>query len=163
MLYIQDTFEEVLDILKIHGDDIMMAFYGNECKSYLEQDGHFEEDLMFYSCYEGGKFFPLLFGFKKFDQNQLNKIPNKQLEPLLPDYIYHCRIETRGVKRNYFTDQVHYFTIFMGEKTILFQTYGGVKGILIKYIHNDINDIIKEIIFGSTEHYRLLFEIPKEM
>ena len=38
-----------------------------------------------------------------------------------------------------------------------------MKGILVKYIHDDINIIINEILSGSTEHYRRLFEIPKEM
>ena len=106
-MIIDDTFNDVLDILKIYGDEIMMAFYGNECKAYLEADGDFRDDLMFYDCYDGGKFFSLLFRFKSFNQRVLDRVPIKPLDSLQYGFIYHCKIETTGVERNYATDQVH--------------------------------------------------------
>lgn len=171
-----EEFSEVLDILKLHGDEIMMAFFGNECKVDLMRDlrEDFEEgtqefveaerSLMYYSCYEGGDFIPLMFGWDNYDRDQvLDTVPQLSKISLKSGYIYHCKLETASGIANYNTDQVHYFTIFRGERTILLQTYGGTKGILVKYVHNDINEILNQIIRGDGEYYRRLFEVPDYM
>jgi hypothetical protein len=163
-----EDFSEVLDILKLHGDEIMMAFHGEECMTDLKRDlqEEFEaekDNLIFYSCYEGGKFLPLLFGIKNYDQRNMLDNTEPELPSFQKGFIYHCLIQTFASKNDYISDQNHYFTIFCGERTLLFQTYGGAKGILVKYIHGNIKGILKEILQGNTENYRRLFEIPSHM
>lgn len=163
-----DTFSEVLDILKVHGDEIMMALYGNECKADLKEgdpeafDENGESDLFYYDCYHGGEFFPMLFGLDDYNRHyQLDISPARSQLPLEQGYVYHFLIETRTIEAAYGNDQNHYFTIFYGERTILLQTWGGYQGILVKYIHGDISEILAGILRGNSENYRRLFEIPE--
>lgn len=165
-----DTFREVLDVLKVHGHEIMMALYGDEEKCNLKRDFTDEEweteqhNLMFYSCYEGGDFIPKLFGLKTYDRNAtFNSTPIRSKAALKNDAIYHCELNTYNESRDYGSAQVHYFTILVTNVTILVQTYGGVDGILVKYIHGDVNVILNKIISGSGDHYRRLFQVPKDM
>lgn len=167
----RNTFREVLDILKIHGHEIMMALYGDECKRALRLDFTPEEweieekSLMFYSCYEGGDFFPILFGLKNYDRRTIfDDRPEVSVANLKRNYIYHCEINTYVESKDYGSTQVHYFTVLHSDDaTILLQTYGGTDGILVKYVYADINIVLSDIIGGSSETYRRLFEIPKYM
>ena len=165
-----NTFREVVDILKIHGHEIMMAFYGNEEKCNLQRDFTPEEweteqhNLMFYSCYEGAEFLPMLFGLQDYNRDAFfEKTPVQTESAMKKGYIYHCKVNTYNETREYGSTQVHYFTVYVSDVVVLFQTYGGTDGILVKYVHNDINDILDEIIAGSGESYKRLFEIPKHM
>lgn len=168
---LDNTFREVLDILKIHGHEIMMAFYGDEQKAELKKSCTpekwvtMEHELMYYSCYEGGEFLPTLFGLKGYNRYaSFEKLSNVDVPHLKQNHIYHCELHTGIAGDDGFgANQVHYFTIFYSDVVVLLQTYGGVDGILVKYVHSDINDILNEIMNGSGEDYRRLFEIPSDM
>lgn len=164
-------FNEVLDILKIHGHEIMMKLTGNECRETFkrglgdrfaqkEKDGK----LMYYSCYDGMDLIPRVFGNVDFDRRaDLDSISPTRI-PLAVNQIYHCKLDTGTDEEDYGMEQVHYFTIVYAEaQTILLQTYGGTQGILIKYVHSDINELLSAILHGSAETYRRLFEVPTNM
>tara|TARA_R110001632_G_scaffold200941_9_gene323695 strand:+ start:2840 stop:3457 length:618 start_codon:yes stop_codon:yes gene_type:complete len=157
-------FEAVLDVLRFHGDEIMMGLYGNKARKELMEDEGFDEDMMFYDCYTGGDFFPELFGIKNFSSCRELQNIDPPTKPFKEDFVYFCMIKTFSDENNYAVDQVHYFTIVMGKnRTILLQTYGGVRKVLVKTIVGDITKYMEMINQGNTGIYDKLFEVPEWM
>lgn len=162
---INSQFLDVLGILSKHGHEIMVATANSRRskKDYCTS----------YDCLHGNYFLSQLFNAKS---NYLDSYNPKGLKPYVkpirPGYIYHFRLITdvdedqdeEALANMGMLDQVHYFTILYDkDKTLLFQTLGGVKDILVKPIYGDINVILKNLMREDAATFQKLFEVPYDM
>jgi hypothetical protein len=84
---------------------------------------------------------------------------NKVLEP---GHIHFCQLNTKDSNGDYSSDQTHFFALVHDREITLLQVFGGVPGLTVKRVPDDINQIIRRLLNCDHALYEELFEIPED-